>query len=66
MSVDLDRKCGKCGFDVKQYVSFEEKDGRITITVYLGHCPICKGFLKTPTPGEVRRALLIKEAHEVE
>lgn len=61
MSVELDRKCRKCGSVVKQRVFFQDEDEKITIDVWQDKCPFCRGFLEKPTPGEVRRALMFKE-----
>lgn len=61
MSVELDRKCRKCGSVVKQRVFFEDEDGRITIDVWQDKCPFCMGLLEKPTPEEVSRALVLKE-----
>jgi len=61
LSVQLDRVCGKCGSEVKQTVTFTEEDGKIKIGAWVGWCPYCAGFLLKPTPGEVKRALVLKE-----
>jgi len=61
MSVELDRKCRKCGSAVKQRVFFQDEDGKITIDVWQETCPFCMGFLEKPTPEEVRRSLALKE-----
>lgn len=60
MSVELDRKCRKCGSVVKQRVFFEDEDGRITIQVWQDKCSFCRGSLEKPTPEEVRKALILK------
>jgi hypothetical protein len=63
-TVTIDRKCGSCGEIVAQSVSFQEIDGRIEVGPYLANCPICKGFLKEPTLGEIRRAIILKREKE--
>jgi hypothetical protein len=63
-NVVLKRQCGSCDQIVNQSVSFEEQDGRIKIVVYLAHCLVCKGFLRAPTPREIRRAIITNEKKE--
>lgn len=59
MNVTIDRECGKCGFVVKQSVAFREDNGRIIIESWLLKCSACEGFLKKPTLGEIRRAMIL-------
>jgi hypothetical protein len=61
MIIEIDRECSKCGSKVKQPVSYEDVDGRIKIGAYRSNCPICSGFLKHPSVGEVRRTIILKE-----
>ena len=56
MIVPLDKKCGKCGVEIKQNVSVSEKDGKLKIEVWQDKCPNCRGPLKKPTLAQVRRA----------
>lgn len=60
MSVYIERVCSKCGMTVKQSVSYHEEDGRIVMDLWRSNCPICKGFLKKPTVGEIRRAIILE------
>ena len=61
LSVELDRECKNCGMKLKQHVSFNEENGRITIRVYRYKCPFCDALVKKPTPEEVRKTLSLKE-----
>lgn len=62
--ISIERKCNSCGQTIQQTVSYKETDGRIEVTIYLANCPICKGFLKVPTPGEIRRAYITNEKQQ--
>jgi len=58
LSVELDKECNNCGTKLKQHVSFNEENGRITIKVYRYKCPFCDALLKKPTVEEIRRAII--------
>jgi len=46
---------------VKQSIIYKEEDGRLKIEVWQHKCPFCKAFLKKPSLGEVRRAIILNE-----
>jgi len=60
MEIELDRDCKYCENRVKQRAAFKEENGKITVIAYLAKCPVCKRFLKKPTPEEIRRASMVK------
>lgn len=57
MSVDVYRECVSCGSKVEQSVVFTEDEDRIIIDIWRSNCPNCKGLLKKPTIGEIRRVM---------
>lgn len=57
----ISRECVFCRSKVEQGVTFRENKGKITLETWRTTCPVCKGFLKTPTLVEIRRAMILKE-----
>ena len=55
MEAKIQRECLKCGRIIKITVFYEEKNGKIEVSPSHWRCPYCSGFLKTPTPEEVRK-----------
>ena len=57
----LEQVCSKCESEIAEKVLYEEEDGRITVSLYTHRCPVCGGPLKEPSPGEIRRAMILQE-----
>jgi len=57
----ISRECGLCRSKVEQGVTFRENKGKITLETWRATCPVCKGFLNTPTKIEIHRAMILKE-----